>query len=262
MGYKLIFHAYMFNNFMENIAWKTHIACLQHYINIFDEVLFIFAEDKDFTQKVDEYQLIDTLIKNYNKKITFKWAKNTPFREASTFYQEVVENMYKEENCVFFMHSKGVTNVKDDKCNEESIINWIIGMYFYSLNFPKDIEGLMFANEKYALGSILLVSDECRNKNHFANIGGNLWLNVPFFYQKIKNENINISSLTNRWYVENFLGNYLKLGNIITHDAVYFSAFNPYINFDYDAPLDILGEKKEYIEFAKKIKKEIGYRNE
>lgn len=186
---KLIFHLYVGEDFETNIGYQIHFKCLKHYINIFDSIVFVVCIDKElrkeFLMKV--YKWVDDL--NFNGEISINVVENTFLREAITFKNYVVDANISEE-FVFFAHSKGITNLRDETINQHGIIIWIILMYFYNLNFIREVENIFtgentrpeifygsplvkFNNEAYP---VLGHRSACEYSGTF------FWINGPRFY--------------------------------------------------------------------------------
>jgi hypothetical protein len=132
---------------------------LKHYHNIFTESVFVIAIDDINNHSLihdTEAAILDCGFEN----VKFIVKKNTKFREAATFYDEIVAKM-KELDCyVFFGHTKGVTNFKNYPDSTESIRQWVHALYFLSLNFVDEAEHYMAAFDAPFFGSLVyLIKD-------------------------------------------------------------------------------------------------------
>ena len=151
---KLVFHFYTFPNFKENEAIQIHLKCLKHYHSIFTDAVFVIA-----LNDVNNHTLIhdtqEAILDCGFENVKFIIKKNTEFREAITFYDEIVAKM-KEQDCyIFFGHTKGVTNFEKYPDATESIRQWIYALYYLSLNFVDEAEHYMSAFDAPFFGSLV-----------------------------------------------------------------------------------------------------------
>lgn len=204
MTKKLVFNFYLTKNCIDSEVNRLHLRCLEIYSHIFDEMLFVLSlDDVNDLETIRTFQ--DRLLKLHTKgTITFSIVKNNELRESATFKREIVDKM-PEEKLVFFAHNKGVTNINDYE--KDSILYWIVGMYFFSLNYMDEVETLLVQRPMMSYGSMLTKNTESSIKYHWAYIGTYFWINSGILYDYIKHFNIELPHCTNRFYDEEFLGN-------------------------------------------------------
>lgn len=176
---RLVFYFYATPEWREERAIKIHLECLKRYAHVFDEALFIisldYPEDKELIKDV-EIGLISLGFKD----IKFKIHKNSPYCEAEVFHDEVVDNLDKLDGLTFFGHTKGVTNYNSH--SKDSIDNWIIGLYYLSLEFIDEVEQSLCFYENRFYGSFLSLLN-----NHFYYDGAFFWINCCAVANDIKN---------------------------------------------------------------------------
>jgi hypothetical protein len=214
MGTKrLIYHFYLCNDYCDNVANKVHFECLKYYASVFDEIVIVFACDDNLDygikEKASKY-FLDIL--GCNGRITFKYMPNGIMRDAQTFYDEIATKMDILDGITFFGHNKGYTNVTDSSINVQSVLEWIIGMYFMSLNDIDDVsKRLMSDGEPRFYGSYLMVNDKIPNKYHAYYTGTFFWIHTMKVYEIVKyREGMKIPALFHRGYAEVFPGNICK----------------------------------------------------
>ena len=157
---KLVFHFYTFPNFKENEAIQIHLKCLKRYHTVFTEAVFVIAIDN-----INDHSLIretqNAILDCGFETVNFIVKQNTHFREALTFYDEVVAKMEANSDYyIFFGHTKGVTNFQRHPQSHESLRQWIHALYFLSLNFTAEAEHYLCSFDAPFFGSLVyLIQD-------------------------------------------------------------------------------------------------------
>lgn len=215
MRKKLVYSFYVTEDVYDNIANQTHFKCLKYYSKIFDEIEFHIIHDtglnKDFIEAFMGY-LIDLLP---NQNIAFKMRQNTPFGEAIVFKEAVIENQDNSGALVFFAHNKGVTNVT--KYDVETILCWIVAMYYFSLHFEDEVIETLVRDKRIAYGSLLthkptedVETIEFYSKNRWAYIGTMFWVNWDKLKAYKERGGIEEPVMCDRFYAEDYLGNIMR----------------------------------------------------
>ena len=256
---RLVFHFYCDNDYKSNRAIKIHLQCLKHYSSIFDEALFcICVDDLDNTDLIQSIEH-DIIGCGFND-IRFKLVKNTSYREAKTFYDEIATKINELYGITFFGHTKGYTNYKNLPygADIENLDTWITGLYFLSLSDLDDVKNRLLGppmNSFY--GSFL---SYCKEIDLILYSGTFYWINAPSLNDKIKN---NIPLLDNCTYAENFLskifkykefskkGGYNGRGNFMSF------VLNNYCFANKTIKGFLNDDIEEYLDFKEKILKEI-----
>lgn len=224
MKKRLIFNFYIDDGWKENHINKIHFFCLKHYSNIFTEIIFMVSlnnpDDVELIYGFEEYVLSLRLCTN----IKFIIKPNHVFREAKNFYDEIVLKLKELDGLTFFAHNKGITNYVDDRYKKEDVEKWVTSMYFGCLDNPKEMEYVLTDDRCLSYGTLLdiLTYTEEENEVFFREMGVWLgkrkyfymgtffWLNCPSIYSYLKNSEMEIPPLTDRWYAENFFANIIE----------------------------------------------------
>lgn len=204
MTKKLVYNFYLTRGTKDSDINRLHLKCIELFSSVFDEMLFLISVDdmNDIGLIKDiEYKLLKLHTKG---NITFKIVKNTELRETEAFKNEIVDKM-PEDKLVFFAHNKGVTNVAT--YDKETILYWVAGMYYFSLNYIHEVEYLLTQREIISYGSMLTKNAESNIKYNWSYIGTFFWVNSGSLYNHIKHFNIELPVCSNRFYDEEFLGN-------------------------------------------------------
>lgn len=247
---RLVYHFFISDDYETNDVYKIHFACLEYFANIFDEAVFIITSNNENAPYSDVQSKLLKIFKN--ARVTIEIKTNTELCEAETFYNEVVK---KDESVLtFFFHTKGITNTHD--CSKDNIVQWILLIYYYSLNFPTDMEEqLLFYPYIMFYGSckgIINITNKTLKNDSTIYTGCGYWINNR---RLLDNEN-DIFQIKDRWYGEmmpyNFEERYKG-----SYKDVYIKNHN-YYNDDNEKIVDILEwyDKegvKQFYEFKEKI---------
>lgn len=253
--HRLIFHFYAFWNWRENRAIQIHLECLKAFAHVFDEAIFVISvdvvTDKDLIREI-EFELIKCGFEN----VRFIVRQNNNYCEAETFYNDIIKKLDVLDGLTFFGHTKGITNYSVFK--EDSIDNWIIGMYYLSLNFMDEVDTEMIHKARNLYGSFLTKMEDC----HYHYSGTFYWLNCQSLWNDYKLGRVKFpEGCFNRNYAELFpVSLYWGEGSAflegkMAHERkyLYFNKVNLYENADIALEF-LLGEDiTHYKEFKKKI---------
>lgn len=254
---KLVFYLYYSNSKDLHEFYDFHFSCLKEYYHIFDEAVFVISVDD-----VTDYDLIreaEGKILNIfkGKNVSFDIHKNDRMCEIYAFEKYVV-NAKERDRLIFFGHSKGSTNVK--QYNKENIYKWIAGMYFFNLNFMDEVERCLLGKKSMSYGSFLMY-DELNETNRYKwfYIGTFFWVNLGKIDNYIKQNNIELPSISDRFYAEEFLGDIYPfeqlpyaashLNRVLINARDFYHYINEYINELYSEE-----ELKEFYSFFEKVK--------
>lgn len=270
MKKKLVFHFYCDDGWADNPATRLHFLCINYYQYIFDEITIVISTDsiknKPFLAEIKRFivNMVDC------SNLTIKVAKNSVFREGKTFYDEVVEKDF--DGIVFFAHSKGYTNFLDPEINGEKIVEWIVGAYWLSLNFPSEVEQKLSLSTRENNSIFFGAYTMSYNGEVLANSvysGSFYWSNMAVVKRRLMFADKKLPSIGSRMYAEEFPGVVcLELGENLfeSHNSIRLKGqyFNFYGKDDKLSAEDGTNEIcyhgnheefKEYAKFKEKIMK-------
>ena len=211
---KLVFAFYLTDDGLNSEINRLHFECLSKYCYIFDEIDICIIKDKNLSEKTLHEAEKKFIEFHKGSKIEFKLFDNTPYRESLVFKKEIADCL-SENKLVFFAHNKGVTNVL--KYDKDTIYTWVAAMYFYSLNFMDEVIDSLYNKKFYSYGSFLTLNNEDERCNKFGwyYVGTFFWINTGKLYAYMKNNNIELPLMNDRFYSEEFLGNIYPSWNLI-----------------------------------------------
>ena len=251
---KLIFYFYLTEENVNNEIYTLHYKCLEIYAHLFDEMLFVLSLDDINNKQLIQMWETKLLALHTKGSITFDIIKNNKYCESYAFKKYVVDKL-KVNDLVFFGHGKGITNIT--KYNPELIKKWIVGMYYYNLNFIEEVEDSLIKRKFLSYGAFLSKNKkDWANKYHWFYIGTFFWLNSKKIYDYIKNNNIEMPLFCDRFYDEEFLGNIYDTWperTATSHDSVFLCDavdFYNYIDIYLD---DLYPDREDFEYFFKKI---------
>lgn len=209
MKKRLVFYFYVGDedSWDNNEAYRLHLACLNYYSSVFDEAMIVISTDISDKNVIGNIK--KAIIENIRiPSITVKIAESTPLRESKTFYDEVVNSDY--EGIIFFGHSKGVTNIVNPSYNHDNIVDWILGLYFLSLNYSEEAERcLSFSTSE--LNSPFFGSFTCVNRDgsfYLPSVysGTFFWINMRAIRNRFNIEGKELPKMATRMSSEEFPG--------------------------------------------------------
>ena len=244
----LLYYLYITNDFFERITNLANIECLRKYSYIFDEARIILSIDD-----TKNFQLINKiehlfLDMGFNGNVSFSVHKNDEYRESRIVKSEIADKLKDYgEDLVFFAHGKGYSNL-DTGYEKASMLHWIIGCYYLSLEFIQEgINLITGMNTFSAYGSFPLVQpgekklpgdylskDEQylgRIKYHWCYSGTFFWLNPAKLYDHLAIFRQETPLIFDRYYSEKYLGNVMSYeGNATGHNLIYLWSTNNMYN--------------------------------
>lgn len=205
MNKKLVFAFYLSKNYSSEIV-DIHFRCLEWFKDSFDTVEIVFILDDNYNKEnlLDAQRRFTQIF--LGKPISFSMVPNTPYREALVFHDYVATKL-SEYELVFFAHNKGTTNV--GKCPLEEIYTWVMAMYFYSLNYMGEVEDMLWNKKFMSYGPFLTQNTEPEKptKYDWYYVGTFFWINGKKIFQYMRNSNIPLPVMGDRFYAEEFLAN-------------------------------------------------------
>ena len=274
----LIYHLYVCDDIETNVCYNIHKECLKIYSNVFDNVKFIISMD-DLTDKILKQKAMDFINDiGYSCETDISIRQNTCLCEVDTLNREVLDFDNKNEEYIFFCHSKGVTNFRDNIYNGHnlySIYKWITVMYFYNLNFIEELEKHFIGKQcvsEVMYGTLLLVSDNIHRALSTSNLhfsGTFYWFNKQFYKNLVLSNRLFNFKAVNRQDAEmmpGYLFDYFGYGRgIKTHNDVSFiledfdGKFYSASEDEWDYIINALGDKESFNKFFNNINEKINF---
>lgn len=112
-----------------NIYNEINRRCLQHFHEVFDDTVFCVCVDDTGNLALVQRAVEWIWSCGFKDNVTIKVKTNSPYRDAQTFYDEVVNHLGNFDGMVFFGHNKG--NTQEDM---ESIRQWVVFSYYSCLD--------------------------------------------------------------------------------------------------------------------------------
>lgn len=265
----LVFHIYAYDNmdYVNNIAYRFHMKCLEMYSHLFNKACFNISVDnlqnKELIRKI-KIDIINCGFKNVEIIVT----RNDYYCEVNTFKHFILDRLNIENDLVFFGHTKGIINVIDNINYIENILHWVYTMYYFNLDdfYINDMQDCLIRSkggkQKTFYGTLRTYVDVI-NSSFYP--GSFYWINRMKLYEDSISNNIRIPNYYNRNFCEelpyiyknendkfNGLSSYLDIG------------INEYLYNDND--WDIIsnklsnGNNEDYIKTYNKIINEINER--
>lgn len=232
----LVYYFYCTRETFKNEVNRVHFECLRNYNNIFNEIKFCISindtNDIVLIKKIQK-EVLDIFDVNYSKISFYIYHNNIELCECGFFYNEIIDKL-SEHELVFFGHNKGFLSAKEkEKIN---LYYWIIGAYYYSLEFIEEVELCLSKQGHNGLfyGSFLLNDYKIdfdlpysiiESKYPYQYSGTYYWINCEKLKKHIEKNGIKILKPYSRYYAENFPGE-------ITDMSLMFSHNNRYLNID------------------------------
>lgn len=274
MNKVLVYHIYLRDDIDNNLAYKVNLECLKYYKNNFDKVKFIFVMDdiKDVELRKKGINWASEI--GFTGETDFIFRKNTELGEAATVRDYVFNLNDTSNDAIFFAHTKGITQMDEEK-KKNSVLMWILIMYFYNLNFSEEVKKCFLGKNCVipAFYGTLLMSAIEREKIpefipdcHYS--GAFYWVNKPFLQKKNRELELDKYLFNNRFDTEFFPGYFFnyKLGGLTSHNRASFILDGHIGSFyvggcDYwESVLEILGDKEEFLYFKEEIEKVIDFK--
>jgi hypothetical protein len=178
---------------------------------VFDRVKFTIAvDDLNDTELIHEgYDWLNSIIERGNGiEREIRVIKNDEFREARTFYEKVIKNN-EDDELIFFFHTKGVSNFKNEMCVQESIFLWAAYIYYVCLEKIDEMEASLCDTPKNTYGGLLTSSEKRPQDFPFIYSGTGFWLNMNGHRVLRETGILKDLPLYTKYYAENYYGNFL-----------------------------------------------------
>lgn len=255
MRKRLVFYFYLTDELIDSKVYSIHLNCIKHYSDIFDEMIFVLSVDdveKSEIVKRFEHKII-TLI-GPACDITFDIHHNDEFRESSAFKKHVVEKL-SDGVLTFFAHGKGITNL--EKYDETEIYKWILGMYYYNLNYIDEVEFDLLQKKYMSYGSFLTSNEhDTSTKYHWFYIGTFFWVNNLKIKSYIDFNGVEIPEMADRFYDEEFLSNIYDCWpkrNAASHENKFLVNAVDFYHFTSNYIEMLYGKEDGFSEFCEKM---------
>ena len=237
MNKTLLYYIYVTPDFFTRITNLVNIECLRRYSNVFDSAKIFLSlddtNDKELINKV-EHLFIDM---GFNGNISFVIHKNDEYRESAVLKEELADKLYELDGLIFFGHGKGFSNI-DTGYEKESMLHWIAGEYYLSLQFIDEVLDLITGSSTFsAYGSFPMILNERKHtddvlekdelylgriKYNWCYSGTFFWVNPARLYDQMAVFRQEVPRMHNRYYSEKFLGNVMSYGgNACGHNMMY-----------------------------------------
>lgn len=259
---RLVFYWYASRKYINDITYKLHLACFRHYFKMFDSGVFVISvDDLRDSELIKETEKV--IIDNSNiNNIQFDVIQNDSLCEVNAFKKHIIGYKPEYNEIIFFAHTKGLRIFNDYPGWTEYYINWVLCLYFYSLNFTDEVEkkilGGIGGNNSAFYGPIMAFDSKEECKGLFYP-GTFYWVNINKIRNDEKNGLITIPNFCYRASVEDFpkIYNDTDITNT-SHDNKYMEKAPYYYDVvDYDNLTDYYGNKDEYKSLKDKIINEI-----
>ena len=204
----LIFHFYFTPDWLSNEANKIHFSCLNEFSAIFDKAIIVICSDSlSENNKVEVVSFFTKII--HSNDITYKFVKNTLYREADTFYNNVATKLGEIDGIIFFGHNRGVGSIYYDGVSKSSILKGVAVSYYANLYaYAEDAEYSLTTEAGNKFYGVFLEKNENKiaNKNHIWYAGTFYWLNPVRVFRYLESTNKTIPHICDREYAESFPG--------------------------------------------------------
>lgn len=256
----MVFHFFAGNDFETNTANLIHFRCMNYFQDVFDEININIAVDdiNDINLQISAKNKFAQVFDRC-KNLRLKVVQNTGYYESDTYYNEVLLNTKNLNGLTFFGHNKGTTNFANPSYDKFSIANWICGLYYFSLNFPNEVERMMLADGYPFYGSFLLKNDIIPSRHHVEYAAAYFWTNCPIIYRNICIGGMEILNLDARGFTEEFPGNFYDTDKLGSHER--WVLLNGDFYYDSKSITDLCAndKKDEYYEYVSKMMEGIKY---
>ncbi len=272
----LIYHLYIGEDIDENKSYRIHRECLKYYKDIFTHVKFIMVLDdlNNKELKLKGLKFINDI--GFTCEVTIAIRENTYLYEVDTLKKELLDSNNTNGNYCFFAHNKGTTNFRNIQkynYNEESLLTWILVMYFYNLNFITEVENVLTGKmglPEVMYGTLLLENNNINtplgvSKYHFS--GAYYWFNNQFYKNLVYAKRLECFTPATRMDGEMMPGYLFDRsiygGGIRTHNDAAFlyeifdGKFYKMEENEWDYILDCLGDKEIFNKYKEEIKSKI-----
>jgi hypothetical protein len=202
---RLFFYFYAVDGYKDMYYYKMHLACLEHYANVFDEAIFVISVNDVNNESLINSVRNDILAHFKCKDIRFKVHKDDDYHESRVFYDMIYKKLDQLDGLTFFAHTKGVSNCY---VSNDTMVDWILSLYWLSLSDIKDVCNALIYSHFLFYGSFKLAhptNEIIFNPQQMFYNGTFYWLNTSKVYNSllVKKQNILLES---RFTCEKFPG--------------------------------------------------------
>lgn len=191
--------------------YKLHFACIEKYKNIFNNSIFVLSVDEGCSEELLNFYKRKIIEIGIRGNISIKIKKNTAYREASTFKEEIVDKLSELNGITYFIHGKGITNFGRTDINPDSVNEWVLSSYYQLFSKPDYVvKSLISENTGICYGAFLFNNDFCLTNHDWYFSGSFQAINTKKLLNYINNHGIKIPELCDRAYAEAFLGDCLE----------------------------------------------------
>jgi lipopolysaccharide biosynthesis glycosyltransferase len=273
----LVFHFYCRNK--EDVFSQSnelHRKILSLYSPYFSSAIFRISVD-DLNDNETVKAAVDWVLScGIKSNLCIKVVKNDKYREARTFFEEIVDRLGDYESPVLFSHNKGGSHTSEP--HYENVCKWTAFLYY---SIFRNFGYVLHETKCHGILSGYIPIRGAKKPwdysllNKYAwHIPGTIWLvNPKLLLTYFKNNNIEIPSLSDYLSAEMFFGNIYDIADrpvdrnyycVLFEGMVskYFIAeyFNPYECPHSELIRYYLDEKtaQEYDNFFEQLKKDVG----
>lgn len=242
---RLVFHFYADESWRDNVANECHFRCLDHFSSIFDEALIVISlkNGGNINENDIKKRFVDVI---KAKTLSFKVVENTPYYEAETFKNEIIDKARELDGITFFAHNKGVSNVFDKDKSLMAVLSWICGLYYYGLSFPEEAEKRLCIDLRTMFyGPYLMQTNYINNRGHVWYAGTFYWVNTNRLVKTCSD----IPKIFDREYAEWLPGEVCWGSFLSSHNNLFLPDSDLYRNWMYYAKMSALSDE-EYEEFV------------
>lgn len=190
---RLVYYLWVPNdgfNWVMDIHWK----CLEYYHSIFDDALFIISSDSGNDENV--IFAVNKVKSLGYKNLQIRFVENKVERESFYVKEEIFDKLGEYDGLTFFAHSKSLSSSYYNWPAEE-VLTWIIGMYFFNLNYIANVKNLLINENYFSYGFYFIEGDWITSRYSWIYSGTFYWLNEKKIKDYIVENNIELPSLYN-----------------------------------------------------------------
>lgn len=256
----LYFYFYTGKNVFSKQITEVHKFWLRRYAKIFDELNFFIATDdiNDIPNMVFAKERLSDVCSEVDKeKINFHFLKNTDERESQMVIREILPKMLENKNDLCFIcHNKGTTN----RFNQ-SLINWVSGLWYYSCEFISELEDVMANDDKVMYGpfktKFKVRYDSVIQTHNVIYCGGFYWIKPSKYIENTTNKQFRFDNLKIPRYFSENVPLLLNEDCIASHNNVTFGSneHNLYDDTDerWKETLNKCGNDKEFSQLVNQL---------
>lgn len=162
---KLLFHLYWKDN---HPLLRTHLSILSKIQQLFHQIIISVAFDR---LDPNQYTVVQNYIHTFlpsNKTVILKTVNHKKAGESVSFYN-LLQNISKQDEYVFYAHSKGLRHSHYD-----NVLLWVLMLYWHNIS---NFENMIYSN--YTMGGCF-ISDtpfDLTLKNQWHYSGSFYWFN-------------------------------------------------------------------------------------